>query len=211
MTPAHAGFTLLELVVAVAVFAVIGVASYTALIVVLDARNATDRESRRLAAVQYAVDTLAADLRQAAPRRVRSIRPRERAALYAPAGTGGPLIAVTRGGWPNPAGLKRSTLARVRWHLAGDRLERSWHAHPDAAAAAEPVRRLVLERVEAVDLRFRGAGGRWHDRWPPLNVAGRGLPRAVEVTLVLPDWGEVRRLVALAAHPAEPAAGAADG
>ncbi|MFW5970301.1 MAG: type II secretion system minor pseudopilin GspJ [Halofilum sp. (in: g-proteobacteria)] len=193
------GFTLLELLVALAVFTVIGVAAYTGLFAVLDARDATRSESERLAAVQYAVDTFVDDLVQATDRSVRSVQPRERAPLYAPGPDAEPLLAVTRGGWPNPARLPRSTLGRVEWFLDERQLVRQTRARPDAPDQVEPVRRRLLERVEAATLRFRDADGEWSPRWPPLNAPDTAatLPHAVEVTLELTDWGEIRRLVAL--------------
>lgn len=193
------GFTLLELLVALAIFTVIGVAAYTGLFAVLEAREVTRSASERLAAVQYAVDMFVDDLAQATDRPVRSLQPRERAPLYAPGPDIDPLLAVTRGGWPNPARLPRSTLARVEWLLEDRQLMRQTRARPDAPDQVEPVRRLLLERVEAVALRFRDAEGEWSPRWPPLNApdAAATLPRAVEVTLELADWGEIRRLVAL--------------
>jgi general secretion pathway protein J len=206
------GVTLLELLVALAVFAVIGVAAYTSLFSVLDARAATERQSERLAAVQYAVGALAEDLRQAVDRPVRSIRPAARGPLVAQEGTG-PLLRITRGGWPNPAGLPRSTLARVEWLLDDDRLVRRWRARPDAPETVEPTRRVLLGDVDALDLRFLDADGDWQERWPPLNVApdAVGLPRAVEVTLDLADWGEVRRLFALPAGARPGGGGGAGG
>lgn len=197
MTPR--GFTLLELLVALAIFTVIGAAAYTGLFAVLEAREATRSESVRLAAVQYAVDSFVDDLAQATDRPVRSLQPRERAPLYAPGPDIEPLLAVTRGGWPNPARLPRSTLARVEWLLEDRQLVRHARARPDAPDQVDPVRRRLLERVEDVALRFRDADGEWSPRWPPLNAPDTvgALPRAVEVTLELADWGEVRRLVAL--------------
>lgn len=193
------GFTLLELLVALAIFTVIGVAAYTGLFAVLDAREATRAQSERLAAVQYAVETFVDDLVQTTARPVRAVQPRERAALYAPGPDIEPLLAVTRGGWPNPARLPRSTLGRVEWFLDDRRLFRQTRARPDAPQSVEPVRRRLLERIDDAALRFLDADGEWSPRWPPLNApdAGARLPRAVEVTLDLADWGEVRRLVAL--------------
>ena len=201
MTPRTArGVTLLELLVALAIFAIIGVAAYSALFSVLDARETTKRESARLAAVQYAVGRLGDDLRQAVARPVQTAQPEDGAALAAP-GTGAYLFALTRGGWPNPARVARSTLVRVSWSLDGKRLLRSWHARPDALASVEPVRRIMLEDVDDVQLRFLDKDGHWNQRWPPLNASpgtsATRLPRAVEVTLKLSDWGEIRRLFAL--------------
>ncbi len=198
MSPAR-GFTLLELLVAIAIFALIGLGAYTALFAVLDARAATQKQSERLAAVQYAVDTLVDDLRQAVNRPIRATRPARRAPLYAPGERSDPLIAVTRGGRANPADLPRSTLARVRWHLDDGALERSVRARPDAPVTSDVRRRRLLDRVDAVTFRILATDDEWNERWPPLNAGpDTGLPEAVEVTFELADWGEVTRLVALA-------------
>jgi len=203
------GVTLLELLVALAIFALIGVAAYTALFSVLDAREATERQSERLAAVQYAVGALVADLEQVVDRPVRSIQAAQRLPVVSQPGAG-PVLAVTRGGWFNPAGLPRSTLVRAQWSLDGDRLVRSWRGRPDALAGVEPERRVLLERVDGIELRFQDDTGEWRDRWPPLNAnpAGVGMPRAIELTLQLSDWGEIRRLVALPQGPGPSTGGA---
>lgn len=195
----EAGVTLLELLVAIAVFAVIGVAAYTALFSVLDARSATERQSERLAAVQRTVGALGDDLRQLVDRRVRAVQPARQAPLLSQRGQGA-LIEFTRGGWPNPADLPRSTLARVQWTLDDGSLRRYARARPDARPATDPTRRVYLNDVADVQFRFLDRDDNWQDQWPPLNTGpGRvGLPRAVEVTLELDDWGEIRRLFAVA-------------
>jgi len=201
------GVTLLELLVALAVFAVIGVAAYTALFSVLDARSATERQSERLAAVQRSVGALTDDLRQIVDRPVRALQPAQQAPLVAQPGQPG-LIEFTRGGWPNPAELKRSTLARVQWTLDDGRLRRYAQARPDAQPDPEPTRRVYLREVASAEFRFLDGEGEWRDQWPPLNRApGAGqstLPRAIEVVLELDDWGEIRRLIALAPGSAGP-------
>jgi len=193
------GVTLLELLVALAVFAVIGASAYTALFSVLDAREATQRQAERLAAVQRTLDALMRDLRQAVDRPVRSIEPAKRAPLLAQRGQQS-LLALTRGGWSNPADLPRSTLARVTWSLRDGSLRRRISPRPDARPnRRQRPARVYLREVEAVALRFRNGDGNWQQQWPPLNTdsAAAGLPRAVEVTITLADWGEIRRLVAM--------------
>ncbi len=195
------GVTLLELLVALAVFAVIGVAAYTALFSVLDARSATERQSQRLTAVQRSVGALSDDLRQIVDRPVRALQPAQQAPLLAQPGQAA-LIEFTRGGWPNPADLERSTLARVQWTLDDGRLRRYAQARPDARPDPEPTRRVYLREVASVEFRFLDGEAEWRDQWPPLNTgpgpAAVALPRAVEFTLELEDWGEIRRLIAVA-------------
>lgn len=200
MKRAQAGVTLLELLIALAVFAVIGVAAYTALFAVLEARATTQDRAERLAEVQFGVGRLAEDWRQTVDRSAHAAQPAARRPVTTePEGDG--LVALTRAGWANPADLPRSTLARVTWQLEEDRLLRRVRPSVDGGTNTEPPRRIVLEGVESVELRFRGSGEEWFERWPPLNrdrTAG-DLPRAVEVTLTLRDWGEIRRLFTLPA------------
>ncbi|MDZ7828507.1 MAG: type II secretion system minor pseudopilin GspJ [Halofilum sp. (in: g-proteobacteria)] len=191
------GLTLIELLIATAVFAMVGVMVYAALFSVLDSREATDRQARRLAAVQYAVTRLTDDLRQVVDRPVRSQVPTEGAPLFTPT-DGVRVLTLTRGGRPNPADQLRSSLARVHWVLdEDDRLLRAVGVHADALPGESPQRRLVLDEIDSIEFRFLDDGSRWQERWPPLNT-GAGvipLPRAVEVTLDLADWGEIVRLV----------------
>ena len=207
MRRGESGVTLLELLIALAVFAIIGVASYASLFAVLDARAATQARADRLAAVQHAVHRIADDLRHTVDRSARAASPAARLPLTTepevPDGgqdrAGAGAFALTRGGWANPAGLPRSTLARVTWLHDGNRLLRRVRASVDGGPNQEPLTRVVLEGVNGVTLRFRGDGETWHDRWPPLNHDWRAddLPRAVEVTLELRDWGSIRRLITL--------------
>ena len=194
------GLTLIELLVATAVFAVVGVMAYGALFSVLEARAAADRQAQRIAAVQYAVFRLVDDLGQVVDRPARSQIPAERAPLFTPT-DGTRVLTLTRGGRPNPADQARSSLVRVHWILDDDdRLLRAVQARVDTLPGSEPRERVVLEDVESVELRFLDRASRWHERWPTLDPGAGAdtLPWAVEVTLVLADWGRVVRLIPLA-------------
>ena len=65
------GFTLLELLVALAVFAIMSIAAYSGLSNVLFTRAAVETENRRLAMTQLAFHRLGQDLEQVIPRSVR--------------------------------------------------------------------------------------------------------------------------------------------
>ena len=84
-----AGFTLVELLVAVAVFALLATASVTLLAHVLDQRAVVSAQSARLAQLQRTHALLGADLSQVALRRVRRAdgRSQRSAFMAAPAGT----------------------------------------------------------------------------------------------------------------------------
>ncbi|MFO7305028.1 MAG: type II secretion system minor pseudopilin GspJ [Gammaproteobacteria bacterium] len=196
------GFTLLEVLVAVAVFVVVGVLAlggYNALVKQSDILAANNARTR---AVQNAVHRLVQDFASLEPRPVReplgeSFQPAMRADARSNL-----LAELTRSGWSNPAGVPRSTLQRVAYRLEEGRLYRDyWHVL-DRTLTAPPTSVMLIDRVERVALRFLDANGRWHEQWPPLGYSGPDAPRlrpiAVEITLELEDWGEIRRLVEVA-------------
>ena len=108
-------------------------------------------------------------------------------------------IELTRAGWSNPAGVPRSTLQRVSYRLEDTDLMREYWTVLDRTQNTEPVRVLLLEHVKSVSVRYLGADRDWKDQWPPLGYSGPNMrvtrPLAVEITLELEDWGEIKRLV----------------
>lgn len=196
------GFTLLELLVALAVFAIMATAAYSGLRNVLFTRAAVEEQSRRLAAVQLAVFRLGQDIEQAVPRGIRDEYGESQAALL-----GGELaddrLTLTRAGWDNPLGQPRATLQRVAYRLRDGRLWRLHWGVLDRGGLLEPRETLLLERVREFRVRFLDRDD-WRDDWPPpaSDEAGAkkdpdALPRAVEIGLTLEDWGEITRLLPL--------------
>jgi general secretion pathway protein J len=193
------GFTLLEILVAVVILAIMGLMSYRA---VRDARVQADIAAvhmDRLREVQRAVHLLVSDFRTLAPRPVRElIGDGYRAALLRdPNSTA--LFELTHAGWPNGAGTPRGTLQRVRYRLEERKLIREHWTVTDPTLANEPQKRELLEGVERVEIRYMGAGREWDTQWPPLGGTGdrafRARPVAVEITIVVDGWGELKRLV----------------
>ena len=109
------GLTLLETLIALSIFALIGLASYRVLIVVTETQQAGDRASAQLAAFQKAIGLIDRDISQYLDRSVRSEEPDEGASLLLN-GNRYPL-ELTRGGWSNPLLLARSSLQRVAYDL----------------------------------------------------------------------------------------------
>ena len=65
------GFTLLELLVAIAIFVVMSAMAYGGLSSVLESRKLTDGVTKRIAAIQMTVNFIQRDIEQALDRRVR--------------------------------------------------------------------------------------------------------------------------------------------
>jgi general secretion pathway protein J len=179
-----AGFTLLELLVALAIFSLIAVMSYNGLKVVLNTQAATEIQADALAEMQKVYLLMQRDIEQVVPRPVRDEYGDEQPAL-----TGDDALQLTRGGWSNPAGRLRSSLQRVGYAFEDGQLVRYSWGVLDRAQDSEPQRQVLVGDVEEMTIRYLSANNEWQERWPnPLavaevNVPGAGLPRAVEVTL----------------------------
>lgn len=198
------GFSLLEVLVAVAIFAVLSVAAYGALDATIRARAQASEAAAALAALQSAVLALERDLREAAPRPVRGA-----VGERLPALAGGPAgFEVTHAAFASPSSEPSARLARSGWGIADGALNRARWPVLDRAPATRPGTRPMLEAVSTLRLRYLDGRGGWRDTWPPRDgpeALPERLPRAVEFTLEGEFFGQVVRRVALVA-PADPGA-----
>lgn len=183
MRRAEAGFTIVELLVALLVFGMLASAGVMLLRFSVDAQASAKTRLDGIAANRRIESLLAADAAQAMPRPTRN-----EAGAVTPAFEGTPdRFVLVRGGWDNLDAAARSSLQKVEYRLVGDRLERrQWPmldgAAPDAGAT-------LVDRVRLVRLRYR-AGDGWRDRWDALRIDV--LPRAVELTVRQADGPEYR-------------------
>lgn len=189
------GFSLVELLVAMAVFAALAAAAYGGLSSIARTRGELAERQDRFAAVTRAIGVLERDIRQAVARPVR-----DRSGVLLPALIGrGDSIELTRTGFADPRREAGSHLSRLVLALDGRRLRRGRYAVLDRAPGSVPVTSPLLEQVDGFALRYFGREGAWQTDWPPAGGVIDDLPRAVELRLVLADLGEIRRVVELAA------------
>lgn len=198
----QSAFTLIEVLVALAVFGIMSMLAYSALGSTLENADYLGSRMDRLQSVQRTVRYLSTDLLQAAPRPVRSqlgngYEPAMRSVLSAEF-----AIELTHGGWGNPAGLPRGTLQRVAYRIEDQQLLRYHWGVLDRTYANDPVVTVMLEDIESLFFRFYSATGEPSEVWPPESQQGdagvRTLPRAIEIVLTLPDQGEITRLLEVA-------------
>ena len=111
-------------------------------------------------------------------------------------------LELTRGGWPNPAGLPRGTLQRVAWRIEDGELLRYHWTVLDPTLSDVPVIQQLIDDVDSILFRYRSHSGEWTELWPPSELQGavavRIRPQIVEVVLTLPDEGEIRRFFEVA-------------
>lgn len=189
-----AGFTLIEILVAIAIFTMLSFSAYQVLNQAQRSNQQSLEFTARLKQLQRALVVIDNDFRQMATRRFRHngegatsrllwwgeglIDSDDRAVLF------------TRLGWQNPQNMfPRGEVVKVGYRIRSEVLERVWWRYPDTPTAQPAVVTPVLDGVEAMRMRFY-RNGNWHSDWDTDDA----LPQAVELTLTLNDYGELVRV-----------------
>ena len=188
------GFTLLELLVAMTVFATMSIMAYGGLTNVITNSEASEKSLKRLHEVQLTMFNIERDLSQITQRNIRDEYGVNK--NYIEAGSNiSFLIELTRNGRRNPAKLLRSHLVRVAYKLEEGKLIRAYWPHLDREQSALPYESVLLTNVNTAELRFLDNESEWHEQWPPLTANTPALTLSgIEFKLSLDDWGEISRL-----------------
>jgi general secretion pathway protein J len=188
------GFTLLELLVSMSIFATLGLGAYQMLHTVADSHERVRSSADAFTGLNLAYSIIQRDFNQFTPRVVRD-------------GYGDVLPAIvfenedyiiefTRRGWRNPAGRQRSRLQRVAYSLDFEEqtLTRHFWKVLDRAEDSEPISQLLLEGV--TDFRVTGFSGDEPgiEREFILEDEGAADPLAMEVVISTNALGESYRL-----------------
>lgn len=189
------GFTLLEMVLALAVFALLGLMANRVLYQGVEFEQRSARHAGRLAQIQHAFAMMERDFSAMLPRAVRTAGAFGGVSPRIEPGRGvSDSIVFTHAGWINPGGtLPRSRLQRVMYHVEGESLVRAFLDYPDMPAGSEAHRRRLLKGVSALRLRY-WQQGEWRPDWQGESV----LPQAVEISLTLAEGTTVTRRFLLA-------------
>lgn len=200
---AQSGFTMIELLVSLSIFAVISVMAYGGLDFVLSSDRSTSAAMNRLGSLQKSMLLIQADVEQMRPRPIRDRYGSRQNAMQSVADDPYRMLEWTRGGRQTYSQTLSSSLMRVAYGLRENKLIRYQWPVLDQAPDSEPLVSEMLEQVEGLGFRFLDSSNNWHAQWPPSSSAlgasstptsPSELPKAVEMTLVLADWGEIKRL-----------------
>ncbi|MHB1950563.1 MAG: type II secretion system minor pseudopilin GspJ [Acidiferrobacteraceae bacterium] len=197
MRPGERGFTLLELLVAMAIFAIVSAIAYEGLSQALKARRRLDHERRFWEGLAITFAELKQDLGQAIPRPVRNA-----AGMPTPAFIGlaahetrynGSVLQFTRGGALPARHGPTSTLERIGYEVRHHALVRLVWPVLDRAPGTRPLASPLIRGVARFRVRFYQANGQWSRTWPLPGAALTDLPVGVRVTLDLKGHGTFRR------------------
>lgn len=196
--PHEQGFTLLEVLIALSIFAIMGLASYHLLSGEARTQQALEKQSHEHNYWQRGIMRLTQDLQQAVNRSIREDYGNREPALVGESDS----LTLTRGGWSNPLHRVRSELQRVDYRLQTideqSFLQRSFWFALDRAPASEPIQQKLLPDIEYLQFRYYHTDNKaWVSQWPPIEEPDIGLPQAIEVTLTSTTKGQVQRLVTL--------------
>ena len=204
MTARSQGFTLVEALVALALFALVSLIGYRGLGALIDGREHLERDARRWEKLDRLYGLWRSDVEAAVDRKARNNFAVVEEGFLGDIDAGASQDASvwwTRVGAPGSGDLP-GAIQRIGWRLREHRIERLQWLAPDRGPRSTPEVLAVLDGVQAFSLRYLAiaAGGpSWDTRWR--EPAHTGLPRAVEVTLDLADGTHLVRTFDLPSAP----------
>lgn len=167
----HSGFTLIEILVALFIFAVVGLISAQLLGRTVNAYEVLDDRGQRLGQIHRAMLVVERDMLQFRNRPIRMAQGVPLPALMI--GDEGAL-SMTRGGWRNPLQRPRSELQRVGYRIQEEKLVRAYWPVLDRRGDEEPITQTLLEGVEDLEFFVIDHNGQEHKFWPPRAGQGAG-------------------------------------
>lgn len=204
----NAGFTLLEILIAMSIFTLIGLASTAVLTSVIDSDELSSQRFDKLQSLQRTMLTIERDVLQAVPRAVRvegeknSIVITGDRDLFQSEGDG---LGFVRAGWQNPQlMLRRSTLQGVAYRLQDGQLQRLYGNYVDNVIGHEPKIKVLLDGVDDFQVEFMATNEKdptESNSWTE-TYTNEALPAAVAVILNTKDFGTIRREFALTQYKA---------
>ena len=209
------GFTLIEVMVAIAIFAVVAAGVYRVLSAMVVTQGKIVAHSESLRDLQRALWLISMDMNQLVMRDVRKPNDNRSPALIADESRY--LLQFTRQGARNPLLLARSDLERVAYAIGPDPdkyagqdsgnkkidkkarhlLRHSWAALDHRDNAEETIQ-VLFRNVDDIRLEFLDEKGDWKEDWPEKKMDdkehNRTLPEAIKMLIKSDKYGDIERV-----------------
>ncbi len=188
------GFTLIEVLVSVLIFALMSAAAYAAIDTLLRSRQALYQREQSLQQLQTAMGRFERDLRQAMAEPVRDAYGETQPLLSGNRTS----VVLTRAGLANPLGQTRARFEHVQWALQDETLNRASFGVLDRAINTKPHIVPMLGGVTGFSLSYFD-GTQWRQQWPRPDASPdlpKVLPVAVALELETAEYGLLRRVIA---------------
>ncbi len=193
----ESGFTLLEVIIAIALFSMISLSSFTIFNTVIKSDESSKTRTSRINELQRGFLLIERDLLQIAKR---SVRLNGEAPLDDFLHTDSnsfsnneSTLAFVRHGWTNPGlMLPRSSMQSVAYQLNDETFERLHFNFVDAVQGQEPKIRKLISNVETLNFEF------FYDKKWQSKIKAKVLPQAIAVELTTEDYGLLRRVFLVA-------------
>lgn len=192
----QSGFTLLEVLVAMAISVIVYMGSYTLLdsVITIDERVEAKREAlKNIQKVRYFMQQ---DIEQIVNRSIRSESDEQLNAVKYDSGS--QSLEFTRAGWKNPIKRPRSEMQRVRYFVEDNKLYREYWNVLDRVPESKNKKNVLLENTDELSFRFFGMKEKnWQSDWLKTSNDKDSIPGAIEVTLKTKAYGELKWIFVL--------------
>lgn len=189
------GMTLIEVMVAVAIFAVVVTLATAGFKSVADTKEITDRVSNQLSDLQSAMSILERDIEQMSARTARNDYGEIKDAFIIESDR----MTLSRTGRPNPGGLKRPAIQRIQLFVEDNTLIRRSYKVLDLSSYDQYTDNVLIENVKEVQFEAFSKAGNWETQWPPYDpnideeTKRTLLPKAVKMTIEIENLGKLEK------------------
>jgi general secretion pathway protein J len=189
-----AGFTLLELLIAISILALLSVLGYRALSALTDSEVRLTQEATRWRTLDQLFTRLESDMRMAQPRAVRAIAGDEPAWLGGTDLQGNADVRFSRAG--TEFTLETGSAGqRIGYRLRDRALQVVYYPYLDMAPGTSPTPYVLADGISRFRVTYLDRTGEWRETWPVRPETP--LPRAVRVELGLESGETIERWLTL--------------